>query len=252
MDRSDLPGFGLLSQSGPLGFVFISEQGKKIILPASPPVHFEDRPPRGFELAAGEDRLMLFDISVFNAELEPGRYRLCVTYEDGAHKSEASPVQIQLLVPPAAVREEADRLRRENDEEEPSWVHFIRSNWRTVRDGELSEQTRDALALHLFLHRAIYRPAKVGDLELNRLDTFAKGFLESEAAVLRLEILTARGELSRAAATQTDILKKWPGLKWRVHGISRGAGLLTLWRNAYGAEQTFPTPPTFFPYTEKE
>lgn len=243
----NLPEANIFTAPGPIEFIFTSPDGKRIVLPAASPRHKETA--RGFTLRPGEARRMLFDISGLEPSLEPGPYRLEAIYRLKSGSSTSPPAQVRITTPAPEDARAAATLKRENDTGEPSWSQFIEANWRTVDAAKLSAKGREALAYHLFLHRAIYGPARVRDLELGRLEAFARGPLAGEAAVLRLEILAARG--AQTAAEEAAILKQWPGLRWRIDEIKAGGGLLASLRRTLGAEQEFDKKPDFYPYTTK-
>lgn len=240
----------ILTALGPVEFVFTGQDAKRIVLPVANTTHWDPPVPIGFTLRPGESRRMLFDISGVDAQLEPGTYRLEATYHGRIGASTAPPVQVKLIGPSRSDLKAAAELREQNDLKEASWAYFLQHNWQTVDASSLSGETRDVLAFHLFLHRAIYGPIKVGDLNVKDLQTFAEGPLKAEAAVLGFEILSMRRD--RAADREgLKILKKWPGLKWRLQDIQSGEGMLSSWRKEFGAEREFETPPDSYPYTTK-
>ena len=223
-------------------------------------------PPEGFTLRPGESRRMLYDISELNPSLEPGTYRLVASYRLRVGSMEAPPVQFKVASAPSMDSVIALQLRNCNDIREPSWIDFILYNWRTVYVGgppsereekfdhvnayQLSPRAKQALAFHFFIHRAVYGPDKVRDLDTGPIGSFGIGPLEGEAALARLEILHERGDRSQKSL-QEGILRKWPGLKWRVDQIQQGEGFLTTARRSFGTEREFETKPAFFPYTIK-
>ena len=223
--------------------------------------------PAGFTLEPREARRMLCDLSLYNRSLTTGAYQLEATYHTQQDVAEARPVDIEMAEPPPADEPVLNLLRSVNDMGKMSWGHFVRYNWRTIytrrpapkeeiAEGRavdatgLSKEGREALALHLFLHRATYGTNKIAALDPSHTDAFARGPLEGEAAVLRYEILVARDDPS-VEKERAKIVEQFPGLKWRVEAVENRDGRLTRLRRIYGAEQDFMTEPEFFPYTEQ-
>lgn len=265
----NLPRFDLLASSGPVEFVFVSEgTDQRIELPYASYEHLEPGQESGFALPPGAERRMLFDISELNPPLEAGRYRLIARYHRGGEYSEAEPVFLEVVDLSESDERIASLLRKYNDLLEASWVRFLRSNWRTIHtsakrkvpDREfprvldasgLSEQGRRALSLHFFLHRAIYGPTDIPDLDAERTAEFESGPLESEAGVLRHEIMYSRGDTTATAALETELIAKFPGVAWRLAETKRGYGRMTLLRQTRGAGRDFTDEPEYRPYVER-
>lgn len=222
-------------------------------------------PPTGYVLEPGERRRMLIDLANLGPPLSSGRYELRGEYvlPKGSPRSERVPFEVL----PAAGRDAdiAARLWAINDIGEPSWSNFIRYNWRSiyleppipknavaemqaVDATGLSEEGREALAYHLFLHRATYGPHPLSTLSRSRVDAFADGPLEGEAEVLRYELAAARDGVE-AAEIRRLVTERFPGLLWRLDEIDAGRGRLSRLRTTYGAEQDFDREPSFHPYT---
>src|SRR5262245_24901801 len=201
----NLPDCSMFRAPGPVELVFTAPDGESKVLPVTS-LGSAEGPADGFTLRPGESRRMLFDIAELNPTLEPGDYRLEGHYRLQHGSSASPPIRVRLTQPDPSDAEEANHLRIQNDLQEPSWANFVRANWRTVDASKLSANAQNALAFHLFLHRAVYGPIGIADLNLNDLQSFAAGPLEAEAATLRLEILTARNAQSAAAATEQEVL----------------------------------------------
>jgi hypothetical protein len=135
-------------------------------------------------------------------------------------------------------------LRAANDLKTPSWLAFVRENWSIPDLSDLSASARSDLSHHLayylYLHRVAYGPTPVAALDPQEPWHFGHGVLESEAAVIRLEILSAEHK-SEAVGVEKAVLERWPGLAWRVEEIHRGRGLLTQLRTSWGVERSNPS-----------
>lgn len=264
----NLPKFNLMSSSAPVEFIFLSEEtGREFSLPFSSTANLEVGQGAGFYLPPGESRRMLFDISELEPAVVPGRYRLKARYHREHGYSESASVLTDIVEPSATDRSISTTLRQYNDRQEPSWIAFLRYNWRTIHISDkvdvgarafprvlnasgLSTAARDALALHLFLHRAIYGPKEVADLNLKNIDAFDRGLLRSEAAVLRYEILHARGDSVAEDALGKEVLADFPGVAWRLEEIREGFGRISYLRRTRGAGREFDEEPEFLPYVE--
>ncbi len=268
-DKSEfynLPEANLLSAPGPVAFTLIDADGNRLEFPAASTKTGEG-PSIGFTLSSGGTRRMLFDLSNLNVQPDPGEYTLEATYTWEHGTSDAPPETVTFIDPSSGDSTIAAILRSRTDSEKALWSHFLRYNWRTIytrrpapkkeiAEGRavdasgLSEEGRESLALHLFLHRATYGPKSVAELSPAETEAFAEGPLKGEAAVLRYEILTARGDAS-ASTERKKILDRFPGLKWRIEAIDEGNGRLRRLRRRYGPEQDGASERDFLPYTEK-
>jgi hypothetical protein len=237
-----LPECDLFLPTGPVEFLFFS--GSDSVRLGAARGKRREGPPEGFTLRPGESRRMLFDIAGLEPKLRPGTWRLEARYHTSLGASVAPPVTVRIVQPEEADAQAAAALRRDNDVKTASWLYFLQANWRTVNPAGLSARGRAALALHLFLHRAIYGPQPVAELRAEDLQM--EGATEAEAAIYRLEILTARKD-TRAAAEASALLTKWPGMRWRVEEVNKSEGLLTRARQAWGAERS-DKPPGPVPY----
>lgn len=261
-----LPRASIFDTTGPYGFKLVNEKGDVIRLEAASP-RGEEGLPSGFTLRPGESRTNLVDLTNYRQFIESGNYEIHLEYVLREDVVKAPPRHISVGEPSLEDQNLTSLLRGLSDAEASSWNSFLIDNWRTiytrrpapreeVAEGravdasELSEEGREALALHLFLHRATYGPKGVAELTPNDTQAFARGPLEGEAAVLRYEILAARDDPSVKKERQ-KILEQFPGLKWRIEAIENGDGRLMRLRRMYGAEQDFTTEPEFFPYTEQ-
>jgi hypothetical protein len=237
-----LPECDLFTTTGPVEFLFTS--GSDVVRFGAASRQRREGPPRGFTLRPGESRRMLFDLAGLEPQLHAGTWRVEARYHASLGASVAPPVTVRIVQPEEADAQAAVALRRDNDVKTASWLYFLQANWRTVNPAGLSARGRAALALHLFLHRAIYGPQPVAELRAEDLQM--EGATEAEAAIYRLEILTARKD-TRAAAEASALLTKWPGMRWRVEEVNKSEGLLTRARQAWGAERS-DKPPGPVPY----
>lgn len=263
----NLPKVNFFSAPGPVEFTFVEEDsGQRFRMPYSRGAGLEPGQGKGFWLAPGERRKMLFDLSELEVLPAPGLYRLEARYHRLRGFSEAEPVSIEIVAASPADSSIATLLKNTNDVGEPSWVNFLLYNWRTIHTSKriqvgmqsyprvldasgLSEEGESMLAFHLFMHRAIYGPQSIASLNMRRIQSFDHGTLKGEAALLRYEVLHAReDEVAEAAAT--ELLTHFPGLDWRVSETQEGSGRLARLRRTRGAEQSFLTPPVFRPYKD--
>jgi hypothetical protein len=218
----------LFDVPGPVSFTLTSGDGHEWSWPSAS--HQEEEPPSGMPFRPGEAWRSLYDLSEINFEVPPGHYKLVAEFALAGGYGISKPVPIEILRSDVHDHAIAKRLRASNDKHEPSWISFVTENWSTPNTAGLSEKARERLAYYLYLHRAAYGPipiAKLDPTEPERL--FGTGLLESEAALLRLEILHAAKQ-PEANGIAAAIRERWPGLAWRLRDIKQGHGLLTVLR----------------------
>ncbi len=206
---------------------------------------------RGFDLRPGEKRTVLCDLSNLGVSFSAGVYSLRVDLPPHDWASISNSVVVEFLALPKTDAEEAARLRRVagTSPDTGAWGPFLSNNWNTVQLAPSFElAAKKQLALHLFLHRAWYGPAKVADIASAPLDVIDDRHLGAEVATLKYEILKAQGS-SRAPLVREVILRGAPGYAWRLGAIDRGDGLLAEGRRAYGPERRFLRPPMSSPYS---
>ncbi len=209
--------------------------------------------PSGMTLRPHESRRFLFDVSELWPVLKAGSWTLGGRYLSGCvPAAEAQPAPFEAVAPLVEVAEALARLRgRHEAGSEPSWNATLLANFREIEETELEEldaSASAALAMHLWLHRALHGPTRVSDIDPAGLDAFATGVLEGEAEVLRHELLVGRAD--PAASTQAaSVLASWPALAWRIDGNNDGQGMLTVLRQGLGAERPSPPVPDPLPYT---
>lgn len=208
-------------------------------------------PPRGMGLRPGEARAALYDLSELHPPLRPGRWRLGARYHaPPLPPSPAPPVELHAIAPSEASARALAALRSRGGGLEPSWGALLLDHPFTIEDealADLDAESRAAVAMHLWLHRAIHGPTPVAALDPAGPASFGAGVLEGEAAVLTHELLAARHDPGAAALAAT-IVARWPGLRWRIEDDLAGHGLVQTLRVAVGAESPeAPVPPAYSP-----
>lgn len=208
-------------------------------------------PPRGMALRPGESRTSLFDLSELHPPLRPSRWRLAAHHHaPPLPPTAAVPVELEAVAPSQACARALAALRGRGGGLEPSWNALLLDHPRTIEDEalvDLDAESRAALAMHLWLHRAVHGPVPVAALDPAGPAAFGSGVLEGEAAVLTHELLVARGD-PRASTWEATIVARWPGLRWRIEDDLAGRGLVQVLRMAVGAERpAAPVPPAYSP-----
>jgi len=202
-------------------------------------VDVHEGPPRGMALRPGQSHRALLDLSELHPPLHAGRWRLGARYRARPLPPvAAAEVEVEVVEPTTASAKALAALRRRHDGREPSWNAVLLTNFREIEDDELVDldpPSRAAIALHLWLHRAVYGPTPVVALDPSTLTSFATGPLEGEAAALSHEILAARSDPG-AVALAAAIVARWPGLEWRIEDDLAGRGLVRTLREVVGAE----------------
>lgn len=232
--------FGLFAAPGKVAFV-LRGAGHEWTWPEKPP-QLEGEP-TGIDFGPGCVWLALQDLSDLHPDIPPGHYQLSASALFSGMVARSAVVSLEIRAPSEKDRAAANRLRVANDHKTPSWRAFVRENWSTPDLSGLSTAARTdvahQLAYYLYLHRVAYGPTPIAALDPEEPWKFAHGVLESEAAVVRLEILRA-AHRPEADGVQRAILERWPGLSWRVEEINRGDGLLMELRTFWGVERSTP------------
>jgi hypothetical protein len=239
----DLPELDLFFGHGPIGLRLAPDTGGK---PIGFPPSYPMEGIAGMKMGPGESRLMLLDLSNFGLAIPPGRYYLTLTLKVTRYTRSSTPVAVEFLEPNATDVIEATYLRRMGDAptDTGAWAPFIFKNWNTVTPPNgLSLPAARQLALHLFMHRALFGPTPVAQLNVASLRQSAPPVVQGEVAALDWEI-----QMAAHSTTFAPDLGAWPGVRFRYEMIKRGEGFLTRFRKAVGAEREFLHPPPFMPY----
>ena len=208
---------------------------------------------RRLTLEPGESRQMGLELSNFGINIQPGTYRVTLALHVGKHARRSNPVTIEFVKPTVDDAAEAIRLRRLgiSPTDTGAWAPFLKNNWNTVTvSRNLSQEAMRQLGLHLFLHRALYGPTRVAQLDVSPLREISGPVLRAEAALLEFEILTIRNDAGAAGSLREAILESWPALRFRVERLAEEKGLLTRGRKLFGAEKEFNQPPASYPYRQ--
>jgi hypothetical protein len=238
----ELPELSVLFTGGSIGVQLQPVQGGARI--GFPPSDRERGPRMAME--PGEQREMLLDLTNFGLDLPPGAYWMTVMLQIGRYSSTSQPVKIELVKPSPTDETESTRLRRlgSSPKDTGAWAPFLKANLNTVTVSPgLSAEAHQQLALHLFLHRALYGPAPVANLDITLLGQITSPILQSEVTVLRWEIQAAHTEQTFSPGAPVPA-----GMRFRLERIKNGKGFLTQYRKAIGAEQEFVRPPAAYPY----
>jgi hypothetical protein len=239
----ELPELSILFREGPVGVHLQPEAG-------GPGIGFAPSTARRsatMPLQPGEQRQMLLDLSNFGLDIPPGVYWLTLTIRVGRYSAASQPVRTEFVRPSASDEGEAVRLRRmgASPTDTGAWAPFLTDNWNTVTvSPALSLEAHRQLALHLFLHRAIYGPDPVANLDPAPLKQLNSPVLQSEATVLQWEIHAA----GDPRGLHPGIIGSSAGMRFRMERIEKGEGFITKYRKVLGAGQDFAHPPASYPY----
>ncbi len=243
-----LPKIDWFNVPPPVEFIMENQQGETFTLPVVSTLSREGAP-TGFRLAPNQALTILYDLSTISYDIPEGDYTLTATYESMPAPSISSSTSFKLIG-----LEAKDKLLITQLLKSENWNSFLLSNNRSIHEKELRELNQDTvsgLSLHLFLHRAIYGPDNVADLDTSIFKDLAKGPLKGESSILQHEILLARQD-SGANELAEKIIKQWPGLSWRIDENLKGYGRLSTLRKAVGAESLNLSSPDPAPYTEED
>jgi hypothetical protein len=224
----------------PAEFSFMADENQ-VTLPAKSDTSAKGKS-RGFDLMPGEARSFVVDLSELEPRLEPGMWQCQGRWVMRHETPRSAPVSVVLEAAASADLALLKRLRMAGGAQSSSWANFIKSS--EVLEQEpmlegLSEQASRALVPYLILHQAVHGPQSLTAFPSEFLSQYQDGPWASEAATLFYELQWARhvGDLPRREA---DLLRRWPGLAFRVEEIKTGAGLLTMLRRQYGPEREMP------------
>jgi hypothetical protein len=171
----------------------------------------------------------------------PGRHDVYAEYVAHVVGAASPPVVVRVAAPTPEDARIAIALRCRFACPPGDWNDFVLGTWAVPAAEGLSPEARRAVALHLFMHYAIYGPDPVGALAMHRLHGIEGGPLDAEVAALRYEIAAASGQ-PRLADQRRGIETRWPDLTWRLDEADRGVGFLQSLRATYGIEASEPRP----------
>jgi hypothetical protein len=200
-----------------------------------------------------EKRQMVCDLANTGDHFEPGSYDLVLKVNGGGGWRSSNTVHTVLSNLTDRDAAEATRLRRLGDAsfDTGAWAPFLTRNMNTVTVAPtLAPAARAQLALHLFLHRAMWTPGPLAKIDPSSLEAIAGANVDGEVAVLKYELAHARKDPA-AATARHELLARFPGLGHRLTEIDHGKGTLARYRELDGVEQTFEHPPAHWPYRPK-
>jgi hypothetical protein len=206
--------------------------------------------PEGITLLPGHAARSLVDLSNLATRIAPGVYQVTLTLQRGARSRASNAVEIELAALADADAAEATRLRKlgRSPVDAGAWAPFLRDDWNTVTvSPSLGAEARRALALHVFLHHAVYGPDKVAAIDPAPLVAITEPSLAAEVAALSYELLAARRDAG-AKGARDAMLKAYPGLAERAATVDHGTGTIASLRRNVGAEKRHLKPPANFPY----
>jgi len=227
----ELPELSVLFTRGSLGMRLQPEQGGMEI--GFPPSVGARGPKMNME--PGEQREMLLDLSNFGVSIPPGTYLLSLTLKVGRYSSTSRTVKIEFAKPSPTDDAESSRLRRlgSSPTDTGAWAPFLSANRnKVVASPALSAEAQKQLALHLFLHKALYGTNPLASLDDSSLEQINSPILKDDVTVLKIEIQAARSGQKVPPGAQVPA-----GMRFRLESIRKGEGFLTKYRKAFGAEQ---------------
>jgi hypothetical protein len=197
---------------------------------------------RGFDLVPGEARTFVVDLSELEPNLAPGAWQCQGRWVMRHERPRSAPVSVVLEAAASADLALLGRLRAAGGVQSPSWANFIKSGGVLEQESALegiSEPASRALVPYLILHEAVHGPESLAVFPPEFLSQHREGPWASEAAVLSYELEWAR-HAQDLPQREEDLLRRWPGLSFRVEQIKAGTGRLTILRRQYGPERATP------------
>ena len=217
----------------PIEFSF-TDGTNRVTLPArSTSTHPSSR--GGFDLLAGQARTFVVDLSELEPALAPGAWqcqaRWVMQYEEPRSES----VSVVLAAADPEDSSVLRRLRLAGGSRYPSWLNFLASP-DALAGGEIlqgiSEQASRLLVPYLITHQVVHGPEPLAAFSTSFFLQFHEGPWASEASVLSYELHWARGAPD-LGQRRDDLLRRWPGLAYRVEQIEADKGLLKMLRRQY-------------------
>jgi len=205
---------------------------------------------QGLTLEPGTKRRMVCDLTNMGVVFHPGQYDLTLTLlRPGVYRSNTVPINLMPLS--SADRKEANRLLHMGGEtglDTGAWRYFLESNSGAVKVAPtFGAASRQQLALHLLLQRAMWTPGGVAHVNPAPLHAIQGPHLEAEVAALKYEIMRARRD-PHAPAARSEMLARFPGLRHRAESADAGEGQLAAYRSICGIESDFLGHETPHPY----
>lgn len=220
-----LPACRLLKAPGPVAFRFTGAAGQVVELAAAA-TRAGEGPARGFDLEPGQARTMLFDMSELDPALSAGAWNLTGVYTTPRGTSVSPAIAVTLVAPTREDSAAAAMLRAAHGTGAPSWSRLLDDGPPELPEVALSAAAWRQLAFHEAVHRVVVGTPSLDQVDPATFDGFDGTPLAGEAALLRLELLEARGD-SGAAALRATIAGSWPGLRWRLEEMTAGSGWLS-------------------------
>jgi hypothetical protein len=223
-----------------------SAGGKAVRLPAESAGGHDERLTRGhvarrrgFTLLPGEARTFVLDLSELEPRLKPGAWSCRARWVMEHERPLSKTVPVTLTAAARGDMPLVARLRSAGGVRTPAWINLIEARGLDAEAMRgLSAQARRALVPYLIVREAVQGPEPLASFPLDGLTAeAAAGPWASEASVLAYELRWAR-RAPDLAQQRTALLKRWPGLQFRVKEIEAGVGRLATLRRQYGAERS--------------
>lgn len=191
-----------------------------------------------FDLLAGQARTFVVDISELEPALDPGAWQCQARWVMQHEEPRSGSVSLVLAAADPDDSTAVRRLRLAGGARYPSWLNFLASP--DALAGEalqgVSEHASRLLVPYLIVHQIVHGPEPLATFPIDFFSQFQEGPWASEASVLSCELHWARRAPDLGRRRQ-DLLRRWPGLAYRVDQIEADKGLLTMLRRQYRQQE---------------
>jgi hypothetical protein len=228
-----LPAADFLSLGGCIGLNLdpTGDSGSSInFIPPAPIIDPEEPHGDTFDLAEGEQRRMLVDLSpLLPPGLQPGTYDLKVFYIAPGSVVQSQPVRVTFRSPSDEDWRRKSRLSPDRDRYR-TWAEWIKSDPHSPSSLTTLVDQNDPLRFAILLRYLLHSQIPLEKLDPQILSPLT-GLFAPEAMAFRAELLRAKNDKANLASVLQQIQIKYPGLLWWVRSIRDGSGQLE-WRRS--------------------
>lgn len=178
-----------------------------------------------FSLRPGERRRMLLEVSeLLPASTTPGTYELRLSYRaEWGSSTKGPPKSIDFRAPGAREKAELDR-RRPELERAGAWDAWTLSP--LERSSGPPSSTQEPSLLFYELWRYLRDPrTRLMSVDLKLVDALAPLYAP-EAALLKAELLAARGDRRAYERQLEQVRRRYPGMRWWLEAMANGTSEL--------------------------
>ncbi len=209
----------------------LDRRGKSVrFVPPAP--HLDPEEPMGdwFDLAAGERRRMLVDLSpVIPPDLEAGEYRLHVSYVTSMSTARSDVATVMFRAPTDPEQRRLARVASDRGQYR-SWAEWIENSAPNAAILAAPVEADDSMRFALVLRNLLHSSTPLAQVDPQVLSPLT-GLYEPEGLALQAELFHACRKIQSFAQVKSLIETQHSGLVWWIRGIEEGDGEIQ-WRRA--------------------